>query len=173
MYIIPPWLTYFITGSSYLLASFTHFAHPSPFPLYWLPPICSLYLWPLFWLFFWLRVGEISHKSEIIWYVSFSAFLVSLSIMSSRSIHNKWQGFSLFMAVIVGCYLVLLFQMYISNPSIIVIIKDRLLPWEHIYFFFKSKYGKLKLQTEHKLKLKFYHVMGPMNPWWFSFFFFF
>ena len=30
LYIISPLLTYFITGSLYLLSPFTHFAHPSP-----------------------------------------------------------------------------------------------------------------------------------------------
>ena len=33
LYITSSWLTYFITGSLYILTIFTHFAHPIPLPL--------------------------------------------------------------------------------------------------------------------------------------------
>ena len=37
-------------------------------------------------------VDEIPHMSEIIWYLSFSDWLISLSIMSSRSVHTVARG---------------------------------------------------------------------------------
>ena len=51
-------------------------------------------------LFRWIAqfVHQIAHMSEIIWYLSFSDWLISLSIMLTRSIHSvaKGKGFVLF-----------------------------------------------------------------------------
>ena len=73
-----PWL---MTDHSCFLTPFTHFAHSS-IPCIWQWPTCSLYLWAcLFFFFFW-----IPYISEITGYLSFSNWLISLSIMPLRSI---------------------------------------------------------------------------------------
>ena len=38
-----PWLTYFISGSLYLLTHITHFTESPSYPLPLVPPLCSLY----------------------------------------------------------------------------------------------------------------------------------
>ena len=43
-----PWLTYFITRSSYLLTPFIQCAHPTPYLCPGQPPVCFLYLWECF-----------------------------------------------------------------------------------------------------------------------------
>ena len=77
LYITPPRLIYFITGSLYVLTPFTHFIYPPP--PFWQHPIYSLCLSSFF---FFLKIP---HISKIIQYLSFSAWLISLSIMPSSS----------------------------------------------------------------------------------------
>ena len=43
-----PWLTYFITRSSYLLTPFIQCAHPTPYLCPGQPLVCFLYLWECF-----------------------------------------------------------------------------------------------------------------------------
>ena len=82
LYIISPWLIYCITGS------LNHLSIPLPLLL----AGTSLFsesvssgvclFWFSFFLFF-----KIPHKSEIIWYLLFFFWLISLSLMPLRSIH--------------------------------------------------------------------------------------
>ena len=81
-------ISYFITGSVYLLF-LTTFAH--------LPPsLCSLYLWVQFCGLF--VSFKILYVSEIIQYLSFSAWLISLRRIPVSSIPYclKWQDFLFF-----------------------------------------------------------------------------
>ena len=82
MYIISPGLIYFIIRSFYFLTISTDFTQHLPSHL-WQPPICSLYLWVQFCFFIFF---QIPHMNDIIWHLSFSVWLISLSIMISRSI---------------------------------------------------------------------------------------
>ena len=78
---------------SFLLSPYTPYPHPQ---LSYCSP--SMNLSPFFLLF--LFVHYIPHISEIMWYLSFSDWLISLSIMFSRSIHTVAKGtiFFFFMA---------------------------------------------------------------------------
>ena len=60
-------------------------AHPNP-PL-WQLPICFLYIWAWFYLFACFFFFYMPHISEIIWYLSFSVWLILVSIMPSGSIY--------------------------------------------------------------------------------------
>ena len=61
---------------------------PHLFPL--VTPICSLYLRVCLCLVLFVPLFfQIPHMSEIIWYLSFSAWLTLLSIIPSMSIHVK------------------------------------------------------------------------------------
>ena len=82
LYIISPGLIYFIIRSFYFLTISTDFTQHLPSHL-WQPPICSLYLWVQFCFFIFF---QIPHMNDIIWHLSFSVWLISLSIMISRSI---------------------------------------------------------------------------------------
>ena len=64
--------------------------HPPPPPL---SCYSALYLWVClyFCLLVWF-VYSLPHMSEIIWYLSFSDWLISLSTMFSRSIHTVKKG---------------------------------------------------------------------------------
>ena len=83
----------FVTGTVYLLISLTCFSHPPP-PSLWQPPVFSLYLWLCFCfvlfvhLFWFLDL----HISEIIQYLPFSVWFISLSIIPSRSIRVVANG---------------------------------------------------------------------------------
>ena len=74
--------TYFMTWSLYFWqpSPIVHTGTPLCFSSLRQPPICSLYLWV--WLIFY-----ISHTSEIIQYLSFCVWLISLSIMASSFTH--------------------------------------------------------------------------------------
>ena len=65
------------------------FFHPVPPPPFPLTPVTLLHVsMPLFLLYPSVYfVHQIPHMSEIIWYLSFSDHLISLSIIISRSIH--------------------------------------------------------------------------------------
>ena len=83
------WLTHFIIRSLYFL-TFIYLAQPLT-PHLWQPPLLSLHLWAnLSWwrgccfVFFFL---EILHISKIMQYLSFSVWLISVSVMPSGSIH--------------------------------------------------------------------------------------
>ena len=85
LYITSLWLMYFIIGSLYLLLPFTYFVCPHS-PSLWQLPVCSLYLWVCFCFVLFVLFFKIPQKSEIIWYLSFSVWLISLSIIPFRSI---------------------------------------------------------------------------------------
>ena len=67
-----------MTGSSYLLTTFTLLPIPHPLSL----ANTNQFSVCIF------GVGCISHISGIVWYLSFSVWLISLSIMPSRSTHD-------------------------------------------------------------------------------------
>ena len=82
-------LTYFITGSLYILISFTYFTHP-PVPISSATTVYSLYLWLRVYLFsvsmtfsFYVFSFAFFLDSQVIWYLSFSVWHISLSIMLS------------------------------------------------------------------------------------------
>ena len=96
LYITYPWL---ITGNLYVLIAFIHFSYP-PAPtsgnhqsFLCIYEFCLLLL---------LYICLIPHLSEIIWYLSFPVWLISLSIMPSRTIH--------IVACCVGCKVVVQFH---------------------------------------------------------------
>ena len=78
-----PGLIYFLTGGSYLIP-FTYFPSTHT-PSLWQPLICSLYLWV--YIHFVLFAFYIPRISKILCNLSFSVWLLSLSITLSRSIH--------------------------------------------------------------------------------------
>ena len=94
------WLIYFSIVSLYLLIFLTYFSHP-PTPPLWQSPVCSLYVW-LF-LFYYVSsfvcLFQIPHTSEIIQYLSFSVWLISVNKVPSRSIHVVANGKILFLFV--------------------------------------------------------------------------
>ena len=100
-------LIYFITGnkfSSHLPLAITNLFQP---------PTYSLCLWACFSFFLFTLydlIFKILHISEIIWYLSFSVWLISLSMIPSKSIHVVAGGkIFLFMAqLIVHCVYILL-----------------------------------------------------------------
>ena len=82
-YITSPRLICLITGSLYLLTTFTHFSH-SPTPTSGNhQSIPCIYESSFF---------KILLISEVIWYLSFSVWLISLSIMPSGSIRVAANG---------------------------------------------------------------------------------
>lgn len=92
LHITSSWLTYLRIGCLYFLIPFTYLTqHLSPFPL---ATIClfsvstSLFLLCLFLCFVFLT----KHISKIIKYLSFSLWLILLSIRNSRSIHIVING---------------------------------------------------------------------------------
>ena len=98
LYVTSPWLIYFITESLYLWSP-VPFCPPST-PCFRQPPACSLYLWTGD--FFFLN-QQITHKSEIIWYLSLPIWLISLSILPSKSIHIANARLPFFMTNISLC----------------------------------------------------------------------
>ena len=84
LYIPSPLLTYLISGNLYLLIPFTCLTHP--FPL-WQPPIWSLYLWVCF-----VCILRIPHIGEIILHLFVFVWLISFSLMPSKSIHIVTNG---------------------------------------------------------------------------------
>ena len=86
-------MTYFVTGSLNLLTPFTHL--PTLLPSASGNCQSVLYIHELDCFFF-----KIPHIREIIWYLSFSVWLISLSIVPSRSVHlccSKCQDFPPFL----------------------------------------------------------------------------
>jgi len=113
MLTLHPYDIYFITGSLYLLTSFTIL--PTPTAHQSVLCICEFIV-----IFF-----KIVHIREIIWYLSFSFWLTWLSIIPSRSIHivtngkmlnlNSWSNFL--------CYLVHVFRLnHVKVPFINLLI---------------------------------------------------
>ena len=88
LYISSSWLTHFIIRSLYFL-TFIYLETPH----LWQPPFLSLHLWAnLSWwrgccFVLFCFVLEILHISKIIQYLSFSVWLISVSVMPSGSIH--------------------------------------------------------------------------------------
>ena len=87
-----PRLIYFATGSLYLLIYLTYFSHPpTPIPfgkhLFVLCIYSSVYI-----LCFFIFFPKIWHISKIIQYLFFFVWLISLSIMFSRSIYVVPKG---------------------------------------------------------------------------------
>ena len=150
-YIISPWHLFF----NWTFVPFDPL-HPfcQPFiPYLWQSPICSLYLWPLFFVclvgfcLFVCLFSYIPCIGDIIRYLFFSAWLILL--WHGQSFHacsQKQQDFLLFSCLnntyyiyiyiyiytythTISYYILLLyitFQMNSLNPSIILIIKGRL-----------------------------------------------
>ena len=93
LYIPSLWLIYYVTGDLYLLITFTFFTQPLWPSLVAL--ICSLYICLFSFLFcFWFIcfVFWNLHINEIMWYLSFSAWLISWSIILSSSIYVASNG---------------------------------------------------------------------------------
>ena len=93
--LIPPFPYYYHTfvhihESFFLLAPSFHLLtfHPLPTEQSACFLSMSLFLFCLVILF----VHQIPHLSEILWYLSFSYWLISLSIMFSRSVHTVTKG---------------------------------------------------------------------------------
>ena len=82
LYITSPGLTY--NRNLYLFIPFTLFSHPHLLPSVSLQSVLCIYE---FWGFFLFHI-----KSEITQYLSFSVWLISLIIASSRSIHVVANG---------------------------------------------------------------------------------
>ena len=80
-YTLHPHDIYFITGSLYLLTPFTHFAHPLPPPL----PLATTHLFCVSVSLVWVLVVNSTYKRDHTVFVFL--WLISLSIMPSRSIH--------------------------------------------------------------------------------------
>ena len=79
------------------LISSPSFIQPFSIPPLWQLSVCSMYPWLCFYF-----VQNISHISEIIWYLSFSDWFVSLNIIISSSIHAVTKGeFLIFYSCIV------------------------------------------------------------------------
>ena len=79
---------------------------PQPHPS-WQPQVCFLCLWVCFVDRDICVITYISHMSDVRWYLSFSFWVASLSIIISRSIHAAVTGFmsSLFMLTSLPVYL--------------------------------------------------------------------
>ena len=88
-------MTYLFCSWEFVPINFSHLFHSSPYTLSWQSPICCLYLWICFCfvmlvhlIFFFL----IPCISKIIWYLCFSVWFISLSIIPSRSMHVVTNG---------------------------------------------------------------------------------
>ena len=77
---------YYITGCVDLLISFSCFLSPTQSPL----PLGNYPFFSVFVLFY--SFFLIPHISEMMWYLSFCVWLISLSIILSRSIHVVTNG---------------------------------------------------------------------------------
>ena len=78
------------TTRLFCISNLPHLFHSSPL---WQPPVCSMYLWVCFcFVMFVCFVSQISQVSEVIWYLSFSVWLISLSIIPARFIHVVTNG---------------------------------------------------------------------------------
>ena len=85
LYITSLRLIYFITEVLYFLIPFIYFIQ-LPTPPLWQPFICSLYLRVCFHFVFFVLFLYFPHISEIIEYLYFSAWFISLRIIHSSSI---------------------------------------------------------------------------------------
>ena len=91
------WLIYFVTESLYLLGSLTYFSPPlTPFPLattcFFSVSITLFLFGYVFLIFLFVLFFKIPHISEIMHYLCFSVWLISLYIIPSRSIHVVANG---------------------------------------------------------------------------------
>ena len=86
-------------------------------------------------LLVWVRLFKIPHTSDSIWYLYFSAWLMSLRIICSRFIHvvGKWQDFLLSHGWIIFLSISLSLPIYLLRNSWIVSIPW--LSWEYRYLF--------------------------------------
>ena len=81
-----------------------------PTPHLWQTLICSLYLWAYFFCFFFKKIPYIG---EIIWYLSFSIWLISLSVIQPCC--QKWQDLIFYGWIIFHCiYMCHIFFIYSS-----------------------------------------------------------
>ena len=89
LYITSPWLIYFITGSLYLLTPFTHFIHhPCPPTSGNHESVLCIYEPDVLLLFL-----DFMYKwDHMVFYLSFSVWPMSLSIMPSRFIYTPTNG---------------------------------------------------------------------------------
>ena len=90
LYFTFPWL--FWDSQFVLLNPFTFFTQPCNQPPLWQPSVCSLYLWTVFLLLVHLFNSLTPHTREIMWYLFFSVWFISLSIIPSRSFHAFANG---------------------------------------------------------------------------------
>ena len=96
LYILYPWLIYLAAGSLCLLISLTYFSLP-PLPTSPLATTCLFSASVTLFLFYVCLLTcvfflKIQHISEIIQFLSFSVWLISLSIIPYRSIHVVRNG---------------------------------------------------------------------------------
>ena len=96
--------------------------HPSHFfaPHPWHPQVCSLHPWVCFCFVgrFICAIFWIPHISDIVWYVSFSFWITSLSTRISRCIHVAANG--IFVAVVLSSWVVFhcTYVPHLLNPFI-------------------------------------------------------
>ena len=103
-----PWFIHFTGASMYLPTPFPHFAH-SQHPT---PHKHHSFLWMHEFGEFCSFVFYIPYVSETIWYLSFSVWLISLSIIPSKSIHAANGTISFFFSLMAESY-----SLYIYTPS--------------------------------------------------------
>ena len=82
----------FCNYRSVFLSAFTFFTQSPKLPHLWQPSVCSMYLWVCFYLFICLHCFLDSTYAWNKWYLSFYNWLISLSIIFSRSIHAVTEG---------------------------------------------------------------------------------
>ena len=113
LYITSPWLIYFITGSLYLLTTFTHFTHPST-------PASGIHQSVLF-MYEVSGFYEILHISEVVYGICLS--LTYFILYNAFKVHPhccKWQDFLL---------------LWLNNKNICIYI---IYMYIYIFFFIHS-----------------------------------
>ena len=125
LHITSSWLTYLRTACLYILIPFTYFTHHlSPFPLE--PFVCSLYLWVCFCpvcLFFCFVFFFLTKRiSKIIKYLSFSLWLILLSIRNSRSIQIVINGNISFYFISECVYIYICIHTYIFSSYLSIFL---------------------------------------------------
>ena len=98
LHIISPWLTYFTTGSLYLLTPFTHFT-PNPRQ----PSVFSRYPWAFF-------KKRIAHINEItvfvfVWFISLSICSHSAFMLLQMVLLTYWNDLNYFPGVMICLYI--------------------------------------------------------------------
>ena len=114
---------------------------PTPTPLsgFIQKPICFLYVWAWFYLFacfFFFFFFYMPHISEIIWYLSFSVWLILVSITPSGSIYFitnckiLFFGWLVFCCLFIHwCLLSLFLYVQFSSVQFSSVVSDSATPW--------------------------------------------